>query len=97
MVGKGEGTVEQDKSANADGVHQMVQPSEQLAAIVGKEPLARGEVTSRLWDYIKKNKLQNAEDGREIEADEKLKPIFGKKTVSMFEMTKLVSEHLTKS
>lgn len=97
MSGKGEEKVEADESEHADAVHQLVQPSEQLAAIVGNEPMARGEVTSRLWDYIKKNKLQSDDDGREINADEKLEPIFGKKTVSMFEMTKLVSEHLSKA
>jgi upstream activation factor subunit UAF30 len=94
MAGKGE--VEADESEHADGVHQLVQPSDELAALIGKEPMARGEATSRLWDYIKEHKLQSDADGREIEADDKLEAIIGKKKVSMFEMTKLVSDHLKK-
>lgn len=69
-------------------------PSSALAAIVGASPLPRTEVVKKLWNYIKKNKLQDAKNRRNINADAKLKPIFGKGTVSMFEMTKLVSKHL---
>jgi upstream activation factor subunit UAF30 len=69
-------------------------PSATLAAIVGASSLPRTQVVKKLWDYIKKNKLQDAKNKRNINADEKLKPIFGKATVSMFEMTKLVSKHL---
>lgn len=70
-------------------------PSDTLAAIVGREPLPRTEVTKKVWDYIKKNNLQNPENKRNIDADEKLKAVFGgKKQVSMFEMTKLISDHL---
>jgi chromatin remodeling complex protein RSC6 len=70
-------------------------PSTQLAAIVGTSPLPRQEVVSKLWKYIKKNGLQ---DRQTINADEKLKPIFGnKKAVTMFEMQKHVSKHLTKA
>lgn len=70
-------------------------PSAQLAEIVGSSPLPRQEVVSKLWKYIKKNGLQ---DKQNINADEKLKPIFGnKKTVTMFEMQKHVSKHLTKT
>lgn len=94
MSDKKQTTVQADKSEHADAVHQLVQPSEQLAAVVGSEPLARGEVTSRIWDYIKKNDLQDPNDGREILADEKLEAVFGKKKVTMFEMTKLVADHL---
>jgi len=72
-----------------------VQPDETLAAVVGSEPLPRGELTKKIWDYIKKNKLQDEKDKRQINADDKLKAIFGgKKQVSMFEMTKLVSGHV---
>ncbi len=72
-----------------------LQPSAELAEIVGEKPLPRTEVTSRLWAYVKKNKLQDEKQKRMINADEKLKPIFGgKKQVSMFDMTKLVSAHL---
>ena len=70
-------------------------PSSTLAAVVGSIPLPRTEVTKKIWDYIKKNKLQDAVNRRLINADEKLKAVFGGKgKVSMFEMTKLVSNHL---
>ena len=70
--------------------------SEELAAVVGKGPLPRSEVVKKLWAYIKKNKLQDPKKKRNINADEKLKAVFGgKKTVDMFEMTKLVSKHLS--
>ena len=66
-----------------------------LAAVIGSAPQPRTEVTKKLWDYIKKNKLQDAINRRMINADEKLRAVFGgKKVVSMFEMTKLVSQHL---
>ena len=70
-------------------------PSAVLAAVVGALPLPRTEITKKIWDYIKKNKLQDAINKRMINADEKLKAIFGGKAqVSMFEMTKLVSKHV---
>lgn len=69
-------------------------PSAQLAEIVGSSPLPRQEVVSKLWKYIKKNGLQ---DRQNINADDKLKPIFGKKSVTMFEMQKHISKHLTKA
>jgi upstream activation factor subunit UAF30 len=70
-------------------------PSAALAAVIGAAPAPRTEVTKKIWDYIKKNKLQDAANKRNINADDKLKAVFGgKKTVSMFEMTKLVSNHL---
>jgi chromatin remodeling complex protein RSC6 len=70
-------------------------PSSALAAVVGNNPLPRTEVTKKIWDYIKKNKLQDSINRRLINADEKLKQVFGgKRQVSMFEMTKLVSNHL---
>jgi chromatin remodeling complex protein RSC6 len=66
-----------------------------LAAVVGANPLPRTEVTKKVWDYIKKHKLQDSVNRRNINADDKLKAVFGgKKTVSMFEMTKLISAHL---
>jgi len=71
-------------------------PSSDLAEIVGSKPLPRTEVVKKLWVYIKKNKLQDEKNRRNINADEKLKKVFaGKKTVSMFEMTSLVSKHLS--
>lgn len=69
-------------------------PSAELAAVVGAAPLPRTEVTKKVWDYIKKNKLQDAANKRNINADAKLKPIFKKDQVTMFEMTKLLSAHL---
>ena len=71
-----------------------VQPDDVLAAVVGSAPLARGPLTKKIWDYIKKNKLQDAINRRMINADEKLRSILGKAQVSMFEMTKLVNKHL---
>ncbi len=72
-----------------------VTPDEKLAAVVGSAPLPRTELTKKLWAYIKKNGLQDKKNKRNINADEKLKPVFnGKSTVSMFEMTKLVSNHV---
>lgn len=69
--------------------------SSELEAIVGKGPMSRGQVVKGLWDYIKKNNLQNPQNKRNILADEKLKPLFGGKgEVTMFEMTKLVSAHM---
>lgn len=69
--------------------------SAELAAVVGKGPIPRSEVVKKLWEYIKKNKLQDPANKRNIVADAKLKPIFGKAVVNMFEMTKLVSKHLS--
>ncbi len=71
-----------------------MQPSEHLAKIVGSEPLPRSEVTKKVWDHIKKNKLQNPENKREIIADDKLQPIFGAKKLDMFKMTKAINGHL---
>ncbi|MBT7998141.1 MAG: histone H1-like repetitive region-containing protein [Betaproteobacteria bacterium] len=71
-------------------------PSAALAAVVGAKPLPRTEVTKKIWKYIKKYDLQDAKNRRNINADDKLKPVFGgKKQVSMFEMTKLVNNHLS--
>ena len=70
-------------------------PSAALAAVVGSKPLPRTEVTKKLWQYIKKNKLQDAKNRRNINGDAALKAVFGgKATVNMFEMTKLVNKHL---
>ena len=82
------------KGAKPNALQQPLQPSEELAAIVGKGKLARGEVVSKVWEYIKSNKLQNPDDGREILADEKLRQVFGKDKVTMFEMNKHLAQHL---
>jgi chromatin remodeling complex protein RSC6 len=74
-----------------------VQPDEALSAIVGSKPIPRSELTKKLWDYIKKHKLQDEKKRTLINADDALKVVFnGKKQVSMFEMTKLVSGHIKK-
>jgi len=73
-----------------------VTPDAALSAVVGSNPLPRTELTKKLWAYIKKNGLQDKKVRTQINADDKLKPIFnGKKSVSMFEMTKLVSGHVS--
>mgnify|MGYP003350836082 CR=1 FL=1 len=76
----------------------LLQPlnlSSDLEAVVGKGPMPRSEVVKKIWEYIKKHDLQNPQNKRNILADDKLKPVFGgKKEVTMFEMTKLVSAHL---
>jgi upstream activation factor subunit UAF30 len=72
-----------------------MQPDEALAAVVGTGPLPRTEITKKLWQYIKRNGLQDAKVRRNINADDKLLKVFGgKKQVSMFEMTKLVNKHI---
>jgi upstream activation factor subunit UAF30 len=72
-----------------------IQPDDVLAKVIGSKPVPRGEMTKKLWDYIKKNKLQDTKNKRQINADDNLKAVFGgKKSVSMFEMTKLVSQHV---
>jgi chromatin remodeling complex protein RSC6 len=81
-------------STNPDAVHQEVDVSPELAEIIGEGPMARGEITSRIWDYIHKNKLQAEDDGRDIEPDETLARILGPKRLTMFEMTAKVNEHI---
>ncbi len=82
------------KKANAAFMKEL-QPSADLAKIVGTKSLPRTEVVKKLWAYIKKNGLQDKKNKRNINADDQLKAVFGgKSTVNMFEMTKLVSKHL---
>ena len=87
------------KSASGKKVNpalmRPLQPSKELAAVVGSKPLPRPEVVSKVWDYIKKNNLQNPQNKREIKADDKLEKVFGKKSVTMFEMNKHLAQHLT--
>src|SRR5436305_2936805 len=71
-----------------------LQPSKELAAVVGSKPLPRAEVVSKVWDYIKKHKLQDPQNKREIMADEKFQAVFGKTRVTMFEMNKHLAQHL---
>ena len=75
---------------------QPLKVSDDLAAVIGKGPMPRTEVTKKIWEYIKKHNLQDPKNMRNIVPDEKLTKVFGsKKTISMFEMTKLISKHLS--
>ncbi|MXP62850.1 hypothetical protein E0493_05735 [Roseomonas sp. M0104] len=92
---KDQGAVEKPKPGNKpNALQQPLKPSPELAGIVGAEPLSRGDVVSKVWDYIKANNLQNPENRREIVADDKLRKVFGKDRVTMFEMNKHLSNHL---
>ena len=82
-----------DRKANP-ALQKPLQPSKELAAVVGSDPLPRGQVVSRVWDYIKQHDLQNPENRREILADDKLKQVFGKDKVTMFEMNRYLAQHL---
>ena len=93
-------TSQEKKPAKAAGgkpnaLRRPLKPSEELAAVVGPEPLPRGEVVSKVWDYIKADNLQDPANRREILADDKLGRIFGKDRVSMFEMNKHLARHLS--
>jgi chromatin remodeling complex protein RSC6 len=81
--------------ARANAFMKPVKPSRELAAITGETPLPRTEVVRKIWAYIKKNKLQNPKNKREILADDKLRSVFGKERVTMFEMNKHLSRHLS--
>jgi chromatin remodeling complex protein RSC6 len=95
MVTKKKTATKKKRTPNAAFMKPM-NISDELAKVVGSKPIPRTEVTKKLWVYIKKNKLQDSANKRNINADANLKAVFdGKKTVSMFEMTKLVSKHLS--
>lgn len=88
-------TTKSKRKPNA-ALMKPLQPDSALSEIIGSKPLPRGQVMKKLWDYIKKNNLQDAKNRRNVNADDKLKAVFnGKKQVSMFEMTKLVSKRLS--
>jgi len=78
-----------------NALQKPLQPSEELAAVVGTSPLPRGEVVSKIWEYIRSHNLQNPENRREIVADDQLRRVFGKDKVTMFEMNKCLAAHLT--
>ena len=80
--------------AKLNALQKPLQPSPQLAEIVGSAPIARGQVVSKVWVYIRAHKLQNPADKREILADVKLKAVFGRDKCTMFEMNKYLAEHL---
>ena len=83
-----------DEKGKPNALQQPLQPSKELAAIVGSGALPRGEMVRKVWDYIKSHNLQNPENRREILADDTLRKIFGKDKVSMFEMNKHLAQHL---
>lgn len=84
--------------AQRGGIAQQVTPNSTLGAVIGSGAVTRAELTKKIWDYVKKNNLQDSENKRMINADAKLKPVFGGKSqVSMFEMTKLVNQHVSKA
>ena len=92
------GTRTRTKRAPNPSFMKPMQPDEALGAVVGAKAMPRTEVTKKLWAYIKKNNLQDAKERRMINADDKLRPLFGgKRQVSMFEMTKLVNAHLNEA
>jgi chromatin remodeling complex protein RSC6 len=91
---KGKKVAKPAAGSKPNALQQPLQPSEQLAEVVGSAPLARGEVVSKVWEYIKAKNLQNPQDKREILADETLKKVFGKDKVTMFEMNKHLAAHL---
>ena len=84
------------KPKAASAFSAPLKPSKELAAVIGPEPVARTEVVKKVWEYIKKHKLQDEANKRDILADDKLKPIFGKDKVTMFEMNKHLNAHLSK-
>ena len=83
------------EGAAPNALQKPLKPSPELAAVVGEGPLPRGEVVSKVWEYIKKHDLQNPENKREILADAALKKVFGRDKVTMFEMNKYLAQHLT--
>lgn len=85
---------EKKPKATNSAFAKPLQPSPQLAEVVGSAPLPRTEVVSKMWEYIKKHKLQNEANKREILADAKLSAVFGKDKVTMFEMNKFLAQHL---
>ena len=77
-----------------NALQKPLQPSEELAEVVGSRSLPRGQMVSKVWDYIRSRNLQNPENRREILADDKLRKVFGKDKVTMFEMNKHLARHL---
>jgi chromatin remodeling complex protein RSC6 len=82
------------KAGKANALQQPLRPSQELAQVVGADPLSRGEVVRKVWEYIRAHNLQNPENRREILADDKLSKVFGKDKVTMFEMNKYLAQHL---
>ncbi|KMO34093.1 hypothetical protein VQ02_19585 [Methylobacterium variabile] len=93
-AGKGKKVAAPKSGDKPNALQKPLQPTPELGAIVGDKPIPRGEVVSKVWDYIRKNSLQNPENKREILADDKLKKVFGKDKATMFEMNKYLAQHL---
>jgi len=89
-------TTKTEKKLNP-ALMKPMRPSPELAQIVGSEPLPRTEITKRIWEYIKKHNLQNPSNKREILADAALERVFGTKKLDMFQMTKVINQHLHES
>lgn len=94
MATKKKTTKKTTKRRPSSAFMKPLQPSPALAKVVGNRAIPRTEVVKKLWAYIKSHRLQDTRNRRNINADANLRPIFGKNTVNMFEMTKLVSKHL---
>jgi upstream activation factor subunit UAF30 len=82
------------KASGVNALQKPLQPSAELAAVIGSRPLPRGQVVRKIWGYIRSHNLQNPENRREILADDKLRKVFGKEKVTMFEMNKYLAQHL---
>ena len=93
-VKKAKAPVDPNAPKKVDALQKPLQPSPELAEIVGKDVLPRGQVVSKVWEYIRKHNLQNPADKREILADAKLKKVFGRDKCTMFEMNKYLAQHL---
>lgn len=78
-----------------NALQKPVELSGDLENVIGKGPMTRAQVTSKVWEYIKKHDLQDSKDRRQINPDDKLSPVIGKEQISMFKMTAAVSKHLT--
>lgn len=94
VVKKPKAPVDPNAPKKVDALQKPLQPSPELAEIVGKDVLPRGQVVSKVWEYIRKHNLQNPADKREILADAKLKKVFGRDKCTMFEMNKYLAQHL---
>jgi chromatin remodeling complex protein RSC6 len=92
--GKAEEIRREADDGKPNALQKPLKPSDELSAVVGAGPLPRGDVVRKMWEYIKANNLQNPENRREILADEKLRKVFGKDKVTMFEMNKHLAQHL---
>lgn len=88
------GTAASGSASPARGLAQKVQPDEQLAAVVGKQPLPRTQLVKKFWEYVKSKGLQAENDRRKITADDKLRPLFGgKRQITMFDVSRLLAQH----